>query len=174
MDKGAIPGRTENFRVYIDGTDYVGVAEVTLPDIEFMSDTVKGSGILGELELESMQTKAMEVKISFTSTNGNTDSLAAPKEFNIDLRQVITSYDNGSAVYQETGVKYVMRGRPKKLTGGKLATSEKQSNEYDLSVTYYKKVVDGTVKFEIDKFNYIYMVDGTDYLANQRKVLGIG
>ena len=45
-----VPERLINFRVYNDGNDLLGVANVDLPSIEAMSDTVSGAGIAGEVE----------------------------------------------------------------------------------------------------------------------------
>ena len=45
-----IPERLINFRVYLDGSDLLGVASVELPSLESMSDTVSGAGIAGEVE----------------------------------------------------------------------------------------------------------------------------
>ena len=44
-----VPERLINFRVYNDGNDLLGVANVDLPSIEAMSDTVSGAGIAAGL-----------------------------------------------------------------------------------------------------------------------------
>ncbi len=43
-----VPEKLINFRVYEDGDDLVGVADVTLPTLDAMTETVKGAGIAGE------------------------------------------------------------------------------------------------------------------------------
>ena len=45
-----VPEKLINFRVYEDGDDLVGVADVTLPTLDAMTETVKGAGIAGEVE----------------------------------------------------------------------------------------------------------------------------
>ena len=45
-----IPERLIGFRVYNDNNDLLGIATVTLPMIEAMTDTVSGAGIAGEVE----------------------------------------------------------------------------------------------------------------------------
>ena len=45
-----VPERLINFRVYAEGNDLLGVANVELPSLEAMSDTVSGAGIAGEVE----------------------------------------------------------------------------------------------------------------------------
>lgn len=45
-----VPERLINFRVYVNGNNQAGVATVDLPDLEFMTDTVSGAGIAGEVD----------------------------------------------------------------------------------------------------------------------------
>ena len=45
-----IPERLIGFRVYNDSNDLLGIANVTMPTIEAMFDTVSGAGIAGEVE----------------------------------------------------------------------------------------------------------------------------
>lgn len=44
-----VPERLIAFRVYGEGNDLLGTANVTLPTIEPMTDTVTGAGIAGEI-----------------------------------------------------------------------------------------------------------------------------
>ncbi len=171
--KSSIPGKTDNFRVYVGGTDYVGTAEVTLPDIERLTDTIKGAGILGELDMPSNQFKAMSLKLSFNSTNALTAQLMKPGKQEIELRSVVTEFDNSEGDYAQTGRKYTIYGSNKKATGGKIAVGEKMGNEFEFSVFYYKEEIDGEESVEIDVVNYKYIVDGVDYLEEQRSLLGM-
>lgn len=45
-----VPEKLINFRVYKDSTDYIGLADVTLPSLEAMTETVSGAGIAGEVD----------------------------------------------------------------------------------------------------------------------------
>ena len=45
-----VPEKLINFRVYLDGNNLIGVADVELPSIEAMTETVKGAGIAGEID----------------------------------------------------------------------------------------------------------------------------
>jgi P2 family phage contractile tail tube protein len=71
-----------------------------------------------------------------------------------------------------TPVKHILVVQPKKLNPGKVspATPAEASGEY--AVTYFATFIDGQKVLEIDILNFIYMVNGTDYLANVRKALG--
>ena len=45
-----VPEKLINFRVYNNGADLVGSADVTLPKLNAMTQTVKGAGIAGEID----------------------------------------------------------------------------------------------------------------------------
>ena len=45
-----VPEKLINFRVYQDGADLLGVADVSLPSLEAMTETVKGAGVAGEVD----------------------------------------------------------------------------------------------------------------------------
>ena len=45
-----IPQKLINCRVYNNGTDLIGIADVDLPKLEPMTDTVKGAGVAGEID----------------------------------------------------------------------------------------------------------------------------
>ena len=36
-----------NYAIYEDATEYLGTTEVTLPDLEYMSEELSGAGIAG-------------------------------------------------------------------------------------------------------------------------------
>ncbi|MCL6456491.1 MAG: phage major tail tube protein, partial [Gorillibacterium sp.] len=45
-----VPEKLNDFRVYRDGNNLAGVADIQLPSFENMTETIKGAGIAGEYE----------------------------------------------------------------------------------------------------------------------------
>ena len=90
MKRVIVSTKVENFRAFLDETDYVGTVEVTLPDIEGITDTIKGAGINGEIDDAGTQLKSMKTKFSFTATNQLTSKLYAPKVHRLDLRAAVS------------------------------------------------------------------------------------
>ena len=39
-----------NYAIYEDATEYLGTTEVTLPDLEYMTEELSGAGIAGNIE----------------------------------------------------------------------------------------------------------------------------
>lgn len=169
-----VPEKLSNFRVYNDGVDLLGVADAELPDLEFMTETVSGAGIAGEVESPVVgHFKSMALKLKWRTVTGDLSVLAAPKAHQLDLRGSIQTYDAGDGVYVHKPVKVVVKGIPKKASLGKLEMGKPMDNESEFEVVYLKMTFDGTERIEIDKYNSVCKIDGTDYLAEIRGNLGI-
>ncbi len=169
-----IPEKLIGFRVYNEGTDQIGLADVELPEIEFLSETTSGAGIAGEVEsLVLGQTKSLPLKLKWRAFNGSAASLLAPKSHLLDLRGSIQRFDAAAGTYEPQAMKVLVRASPKKSGLGKLEMGKPMDNESEFEVTYLKVWLGGKEVIEIDKMNYIFKVDGTDYLASVRANLGI-
>lgn len=66
----------------------------------------------------------------------------------------------------------MLAGTPKSLGLGKFEPSKLQDVPIDISCDYMKMWLDDEPVLEIDKFNMIHKVYGTDYLQQVRKDLG--
>ena len=58
------------------------------------------------------------------------------------------------------------------ITAGKLAPASSAEASGEYPVTYYATYIDGKKVLEIDILNFIYYVNGVDYLEDVRKALG--
>ena len=170
-----MPEKLINFRVYEDGKDLLGVADVELPDLEWMTETVTGAGIAGEIDSPVLgHFKSLALKLKWRTVTGNTTVLAQSKAHHLDLRGSVQRYDAGAGEYKNYPVKVVVKAIPKKVGLGKLEPGKPQDNESEFECVYLKLWIDGEEKIEIDKYNYIAIVDGVDYLADVRTHLGLG
>ena len=66
-----------------------------------------------------------------------------------------------------------MKAFTKKLDMGKLPDMESQEGSTEHEVYYMKVDIDNQEQLLIDKFNYIYRVQGSDYLAGTRRNIGM-
>jgi phage tail tube protein FII len=98
MATNQVPEKLINFRVYLEGENLVGVADVELPKLESMKETVSGAGIAGEVDSPVLgHYAAMSTTIKFrTITAEAAGSLAAPGAHLVDFR--------GSQQVQDAGV----------------------------------------------------------------------
>lgn len=173
MNKKNVAAGTAAFAVYLGSTEYLGMSEVSLPDIEFMTETISGAGIGGEFDETYLgHVKAMSMSLSFRQLEQEAIVLAAPEVHDIELRAASQSYDPLSGKVVMGNVKHVMRVIPKKTSAGKLASASSAGVSGEYSVRYWKYVKDGVVLLEIDPVNFICIINGKDYLAETRSALG--
>jgi len=162
-----------NFAVYEDAIEYLGMAEVELPEISALTEEIKGAGIGGNTTAVVIgHFEAMTLKLNFRTVTDATIRLNEPRIHMIDLRAAQQSEDTSTKKIETDKMKYILRVRPKKLAPGKVgvATPADASGEY--AVTYYAIYKNGVKKLEIDQLNFIYEVNGVDYLADIRAALG--
>lgn len=164
-----------NFRVYNDSKDLLGTADVQLPDIQAMTDSVKGAGIAGEVEVPILgHYSSMQVTINWRTLNGNTMALAKPMAHQLEFRGAVQVYDAGTGKYSIVAQKIVVKAVPKKTGLGKMDSGSGQDSGSEFEVSYIKVWLDGDEKFELDKYNFICKIDGEDFLAEVRTALGVG
>lgn len=162
-----------NFAVYEDATEFYGMAEVTLPEIASITEEVKGAGISGAFNGAFVgHIEAMTLTLNFRSVSADAIKLAEPRNHQIDLRASQQTWDNEAGRFKQTSVKHILMVTPTKLAPGKLAPASPAEASGEYAVTYFATYIDGAKKLEIDILNFIYFVNGTDYLADVRKALG--
>ncbi len=169
-----IPEKLKAFRVYLDGVDLLGVADLELPSLELSGDTVSGAGIAGEFESPTTgHFKSLKLKIKWRVINEDQIHLAAHRTHHLDCRGSVQSYDAGSGDYVDYPVKVVVRALTTKQSLGKMETAKQQDSDTEMECLYLKLWLNSSEAIEIDKLNYIYKVNGEDYLASTRVHLGM-
>lgn len=169
-----IPEKLINFRVYQDGNDLLGVADAELPSFEYMSETVKGAGVAGEVESPTIgHFSKMSLKLNWRTVTKSLVFLAKPIAHALDLRGAIQTYNASTGEYKITPLRVAVRALPKKAELGKMEMNSAGNGSNEFEVIYIKVDLDGVTLIEIDKYNYICIIDGVDYLAEVRKALGL-
>jgi P2 family phage contractile tail tube protein len=169
-----IPEVLTAFRAYNSGKDLLGVVDVTLPDIETLTETIKGAGVAGEMEVPVVgHTGPMTLTLNFRTETESSITLLEPKAHHIDIRGAIQSHKTDDGTRKSIPLKVVVRATPKKKSLGKLETGSMMDVTNEFDVTYLKVTLNNNDVIEIDKLNYIYAVNGTDYLIETRAALGI-
>lgn len=166
-------GLNISYTVYEDAIEKLGVTEATLPDLEYMSETLSGAGIGGEIEevLIGMMS-AMTTTLNFRNVCPAAVSLAEPRTHKIDLRVAQQVTDSKTGDTKVVSVKHILKLKPKKTSMGKVATASAGELSGDYATSYFKTTYNGKTVTEIDPLNFICIINGTDYLAEVRKALG--
>jgi P2 family phage contractile tail tube protein len=165
-----IPEKVVNYNVYDDTDKLVGVAaEVTLPTLEAMSETVSGAGILGEYESPTPgHFGSMTTEIPFRTLLDQSFKLMKNKGRSIVLRAAQQSYDVAQGSISTRPLKITLRGIPKGLELGKLSPGTPTESKNTIEILYIKIEENGSTLLELDKLNFVYFVDGEDLLADIR------
>ena len=163
-----------NFRVYRDGTDLLGTSDAELPSLEAMTDTVSGAGIAGEVDSPVLgHYGSMTLTLNWRTTTKTQTLLARPVAHHLDLRGAMQTYNASDGKYYSVPLKVVVKAVPKNTSLGNLSVGSSQEGSTEMEVNYLKVWVDGEERIEIDKYNFICKMHGTDYLAGVRRDLGL-
>ncbi len=162
-----------NFAVYENAIEYYGMAEVTLPELTNLTAEVTGAGIAGNAESVILgHIEAMSMTLNFRTITKDAIALYEQRDHTLDLRAAQQSKDTVSGKTIVTPVKHVMTVKPKRLSPGKLAVASAADASGEFAVSYWATYIDGAKVLEVDVFNFIYIVNGVDYLAQVRTALG--
>lgn len=163
-----------NFMVYEDGLSFMGIADVQLPELESMTEEIKGAGIAGSFESITLgHYSAMTLSMNWRSIEKDAIRLNEPRYHLLDFRVAQQSSDTNSRNLITTPVKHLVRCIPKKLGMGKLevASSADVSGEY--AVNYFATWIGNEKITEIDPPNFICIINGIDWLSEVRAALGM-
>lgn len=167
-----IPEKLISFRAYLEGDTLIGVADVELPKLKAMTETVSGAGIAGEVESPVIgHYESMTATINFRTVNADVGTLATPKAHLLDFRGSQQVCDAGT--YSTVPVRVTMKAIPKQVDLGKFKVGAPTETGDEFEVIYLKLYVNGKERVEIDKYNSIARFDGVDVLEGVRADLGI-
>ena len=166
--------RTNKTMTYrLRATDIAGVlqlvddsADVQLPSIDKMTDTIKGAGILGEIDMPSLgQIASMTTTVNFKADNPAYATLARPGFIKIELVWVADVIDTGAMQTKIQQHKAYLLVINKKYNPGKIEVGATTDGSSEFETLSYRKVVDGIEVLNIDKLNSVFIVSGYDYMA---------
>ncbi|QEM80207.1 phage major tail tube protein [Halomonas binhaiensis] len=168
----ALPRILKDYNLFGDGHNWQGlIPTLTLPELTRRMVEYEGGGMDGPVEIDLGQEN-----IEFEWSPGGLlpeifGSYGSPIHDTAMLRFV------GSYESDEDGevvpVEIVVRGRHKTIGMGEASKGDANTQSVTTTCSYYKLTINGQVKIEIDKPGYVFIVDGTDRLAERRQALGL-
>ena len=160
------------FAMYENAVDFYGIADITLPAVAQITESMEGAGVAGKYDaVVTGHIEAMKMTVSFRNPTRDAYKLFTPTEHQLDLRANIQERDTVAGV-QNIAVKHIVKATPINLEPGNLKNYSTGDTKSEFSVSYLATYINGEKVMEIDPFNYIYNVDGKDYLEDVRKNLG--
>ena len=165
-----ISNKTIAYNVYSKRILIPDTTEIELPEIEQLTDTISGAGILGEIDLPTFgQIGSMTLTISFRATNDKTVKMLETDE--LEIRWVSDSINTSNASTSVIAHKAFLKVKLKKFGEGKIATGSAQEGSLEYEVLAYRRITNGAEILNIDKLNNIYKINGIDQINDITKNL---
>ena len=168
----ALPRKLKNMNLFHSGNNFIGlVPEVTLPKLARKMEEYRAGGMDGPVDADvggeklTLDWTGGGVIVEALRSFGATSATAVPLRF------------AGAYQRDDTGevdaVEVIARGRYSEIDMGSAKPGETTAHKYTMSCAYYRLDINGRTEIEIDQLNMIYMVNGVDILADQRRAIGI-
>lgn len=169
-----VPEKLINFRVYSEGDDMLGVADVELPTLESMTETMSGAGLAGEVDSPTLgHYGSLVLTLNWRTVGNPLLKFAAQRTHELDLRGANQIFDAGSGTHSVQAVRVTCRGIPKSIGLGSLGVAVSAGASTAFEVLQLRVYIDGSQVVELDKYNFKNDVSGTDYLQDVRNALGL-
>lgn len=167
------PEVINNFNVYNDANRIMGTTgEVSLAELQAMTATVSGSGILGEYNTAVIgMFQSMQQEIPFRMIDKDFfGMLNTGEQSKVVLRSSVQQRNRETGGTLSTqNMRVVFRGHPTAAKMGTVKKGDLMNSSITLELTYILVEIGGVTMLELDKLNSIYKVNGKDLLAEIRK-----
>lgn len=172
---GNFPEKVNDMRVFVPGRpDYKGIGDVKLPSFEPLTDTISGAGLAGEYDSVSFgQFGSMKFGINWRMITDELEEFLKLDAVMVDCRIANQEYDTTAGAQKFVPNRVLVRGQVTKNDLGKAEKGSSYEGQTEIEVTYIKLERNGKTLVELDKFNYIYVVSGVDYMQRIRAALGM-
>lgn len=166
-----IPEKINRFNAYIDEISAEAkleavTDEVTLPDFQYMSESLSLSGMAGEVDSPAvgmLQSATLEIPFTNVSMRGFKLAARDDKMLILHAAQEVTNTETLSKRF--IGRAIYVRGFTKSINYGRLKKGGYGNPSITKEVIYYKDVVEDEVVTEVDKFNGKFVMAGEDISA---------
>ncbi len=166
-----LTNKTINYRLKADDENgklliIDDTADIQLPPIEKLTDTIKGAGIMGEIDFPALgQIGSMTLTVNHRADNAKYALLSRPGTIHIELVWLTDVLDSNNLTVGTQQNKVFITGINKKYDPGKIEVGASVDGSSEFEVLYYRKLVDGVEVLLIDKLNFKYVVNGKDYMG---------
>lgn len=167
-----IPEVLNHYNVYNDkAKKLIGISgEIELGELEALTDTLEGAGVLGEIEdAVTGQFASIKIKIPFSVLYEDMFSIidtTTPPQ--LTLRASMQCMDPTTGATDYYPVKIVVRGKATNTNLGKATKGKKMEPEVELEILYIKIQINNKTTLELDKLNFKFVLNGKDMLAKIR------
>lgn len=167
-----IPEVLNHYNVYNDkAKKLIGISgEIELGELEALTDTLEGAGVLGEIEdAVTGQFASIKIKIPFSVLYEDMFSIIdTTNPPQLTLRASMQCMDPTTGATGYYPVKIVVRGKATNTNLGKATKGKKMEPEVELEVMYIKIQINNKTTLELDKLNFKFVLNGRICWQNQK------
>jgi len=174
MGKANIPVALNDVEIFINGqNNLVGIGEVELPNLETATVSLNQIGMVSEYDaVLTGHYKKLEAKIKMECIDETLLNFNNEGELMIECKGVIQKMNRITHAPTYIGLDVTFKGMLKKFDGPKLKPGNKLEASLDLSLSYYKVMIDGKEIALLDVFNRISNING-ETNGKIRRLLGL-
>ena len=170
----ALPRKLKHLNMFVDGDNWVGIAESFTPaKLTRKFEKYRGGGMAGAADID-MGLDDEALATSFVVGGYVADLVRKMSASKVDGVMIRFA---GSYQRDDTGevssVEIVCRGRFTERDGGEQKTGENTQTTINMTNVYYKETEDGDVLCEIDVVNMVEKVNGEDKMEAHRRAIGL-
>jgi uncharacterized protein len=173
-----IPNHVSNYSIFKDGKRLIGLADVTMPHLQNLTDSLKGSGIFGEIDMPiQAHFQPMSVTLKWLTIIDSAIFATIQDGAQLDAWSAVQMHDSGTNKIVHAGWRFIMGTAPKGFNLGKLEVGTKGEGESEYELISLRVLKDDQIMFEVDKenavcrwFNGITLVDNA---ARIRQLIGL-
>ncbi|WP_314102943.1 phage major tail tube protein [uncultured Stenotrophomonas sp.] len=167
----SMPSKLKNLNLFNDGESYLGqVTEFKLPTLTRKMEEYRAGGMLGPIDVDLGQEKIeaewkcgglmRQVLRQYGAIRHNAVQLRFAGAYQSEDSEAVDS------------VEIVLRGRHSEVDAGTGKVGDDTEFSVKTSVSYYKLSINGRTEIEIDMVGMVFIVDGVDLQAAQRRAIG--
>ena len=174
MGKANIPVALNDVEIFINSqNNLVGIGEVELPNLETATVSLNQIGMVSEYDaVLTGHYKKLEAKIKMECIDETLLNFNNEGELMIECKGVIQKMNKITHAPTYIGIDVTFKGMLKKFDGPKLKPGNKLEASLDLSLSYYKVMIDGKEIAFLDVFNRISNING-ETNGKIRRMLGL-
>ena len=176
--KNGIATTNNVFRVYDSemGRELDGVVTVQLPSFELQSNTYKGAGVGGEINIPTPGVmNALNSTISIPIIYGSLIQymqLGITKTIDLRNETIVVNKDNHQN--EKVPNRWVLKGPLSKADPGKIEQAAASDGTIDMQIYYAQHWLDGESVLEWDVFKGIFIINGQDMMMETRMNTMVG
>lgn len=149
-----IPNHVANYSIFKDGRRLIGCADITLPHLQNMNDTLKGSGIFGEIEMPTQaHYSAMSVTVNWLTITDDAVFATLQNGAQLDAWAALQAHDSSTGLIIHEGWRFIMTTVPKSFNLGKLEVGAKEEAVSEYELIGIRCLHNDVVMFELNKEN---------------------